>query len=193
MKRAVDVVMAMVVLAPVGIVVCFLVLLVMLVDRMPGWFVYERVGRRHKSFRCIKINSMRPPRDESDINNKRRDARRVTALGKWLRNRGLDELPQILNILAGDMAFVGPRPLLLKNYHAIRAQNPGDAATIEQWERERLDVRPGLSGWHQIHSPGPGIVRYDLEYLRKPTLAKHLKVFGISVLIMAVGKQRYFK
>lgn len=155
-------------------------------------YLQQRNGRNGRLFICLKLKSMRGSETEAEVNDKVRDAQRVTPLGLWLRNRGLDELPQVWNILAGQMSFVGPRPLLAKNIQAIRDRNPDQTAVIDQWAALRQTVRPGMSGWHQVNSLGPKIIDYDIDYLNDPSLKRHLLVFALSVIIMIVGKRRFF-
>lgn len=192
MKRLFDLVFALILLLPVAAVVGLLAVLVRAVDHHPALFRQSRPGLGSQPFRFYKINTMRPPKSESEINDKERDKQRVTKLGLWLRNRGLDELPQVWNILTGQMSFVGPRPLLDKNLDLISRLNPELESEVAEWRRLRAQVRPGLSGWHQVHSLGPGVLKYDLEYLRNPSLRKHAKVIAASILIILIGKRRYF-
>jgi lipopolysaccharide/colanic/teichoic acid biosynthesis glycosyltransferase len=136
---------------------------------------------------------MKSTETEEDINNKERDEERLTSIGRWMRNRGVDELPQIVNILIGKMSFVGPRPYLKKNLERIEELNPEIVKEVKSWERQRSQVLPGLSGWHQIHSEGPGVIKYDLEYLQNPNIHKRARVIYSSIIIMIIGKARYFK
>ncbi len=160
--------------------------------RTPPLYLQQRIGRNGRLFTCLKLKSMRGFETEAEVNDKFRDAQRVTPLGLWLRNRGLDELPQVWNILAGEMSFVGPRPLLAKNIHAIRDKNPDQTDSVDQWAALRQTVRPGMSGWHQVHSMGPNIIDFDTDYLNNPSLKRHLIVFARSVVILAAGKRRFF-
>lgn len=192
MKRLLDLAFALILLLPVAAVVGLLAALVRVVDRHPALFRQARTGLAGRPFSFYKINTMRPPRSETEINDKERDKQRVTQLGLWLRNRGLDELPQVWNILTGQMSFVGPRPLLEKNLDLIARLNPELEPEVAQWRKLRAEVRPGLSGWHQVHSLGPGVLKYDLEYLRDPSVRKHAKVIAASILIILIGKRRYF-
>ena len=193
MKRIFDILGAIVVLAPVVLLTVWIGFLVVLINRYRPFFFQIRPGKAGKNFVCLKINTLRPAKNESEINDKEKDKLRATKFGTWLRNRGLDELPQVMNILVGHMSFVGPRPLLEKNYAKISFENPTMSEDILKWRNLREKVRPGLSGWHQIHSLNSGIIRYDLEYLGKPTLRKHLEAISKSFLIMVIGKNRYFK
>jgi undecaprenyl phosphate N,N'-diacetylbacillosamine 1-phosphate transferase len=192
-KRLFDLIGALVLFIPAVIVTAILGLAVVIINRYRPYFFQARPGKDGKVFICLKLNTLRPPKDESDINDKAKDKLRATRFGMWLRNRGLDELPQVMNILVGQMSFVGPRPLLEKNYAKIELENPSMAAEIAAWRQSRQLVRPGLSGWHQIHSLGRGIIRYDMAYLADPSRVKQSLVIKKSIIILIVGKNRYFK
>ncbi len=193
MKRLFDLVLAVVLLPFLAL---FFVVILPIISRNLGerpLMSQVRLGRGRRPFKILKLKTMRSSRTEAEINDKELDRLRLTPLGYWLRNRGLDELPQIGNILLGQMSFTGPRAYLEKNYEKIRIDNPNMIRQVDHWERARLAVRPGLSGWHQIHSLGPGVIKYDLEYLDHWSLLKELKIFAVSIWIMMVGKDRYFK
>ncbi len=103
-----------------------------------AFFLQERPGKDAKIFRVIKFKTMT---DERDANgNLMPDAQRLTQVGKFVRSTSIDELPQLINVLKGDMALIGPRPLLVKYLPLY---------TPEQARRH--EVRPGISGWAQCH------------------------------------------
>jgi lipopolysaccharide/colanic/teichoic acid biosynthesis glycosyltransferase len=102
--------------------------------RSNGFFIQQRVGRNGKIFRVIKIKTMRPI-DDFDTTVTRRGDPRITTLGALLRRLKIDELPQLWNVLLGDMSFVGPRPDV-----------PGYADTLQGHERAMLSIRPGITG-----------------------------------------------
>jgi lipopolysaccharide/colanic/teichoic acid biosynthesis glycosyltransferase len=192
MKRVSDSLLALILVMPISIICVALGVINSVLYHTPPFYFQGRIGRNGRSFTCIKLKSMLHTETEADVNDKVRDAERVTPLGLWLRNRGLDELPQVWNILVGQMSFVGPRPLLAKNVQAIKDKNEDHTDAIEKWAALRQTVRPGMSGWHQVHSLGPNIVEYDTDYMNNPSLKRQLVVFACSVIIMAVGKRRYF-
>jgi lipopolysaccharide/colanic/teichoic acid biosynthesis glycosyltransferase len=113
-------------------------LLVWLKLGRPILFAQIRPGRGGRAFRLYKFRSMTEARDGQG--RRLSDAERLTPFGRWLRSTSLDELPELLNVLKGDMSLVGPRPLLLQYL---------DRYTPEQARRH--EVRPGLTGWAQIH------------------------------------------
>jgi lipopolysaccharide/colanic/teichoic acid biosynthesis glycosyltransferase len=138
MKRALDLLGAiagLILLSPV-----FLALKVLVARRMgsPVIFAQPRAGLRGKPFVLYKFRSMNDARDTQG--NLLPDGERLTELGRFLRRYSLDELPQLWNVLKGDMSLVGPRPLLL-DYVPL----------YDDTQRRRLDVKPGITGWAQIN------------------------------------------
>lgn len=117
---------------------CWLILLAWMVagidTRSNGFFVQQRVGRHGKIFRVIKIKTMRPSASVNTNVTQRGDPR-ITALGAFLRKTKIDELPQLWNVLLGDMSFVGPRPDV-----------PGFADKLQGEEKAMLSIRPGITG-----------------------------------------------
>jgi sugar transferase EpsL len=115
-----------------------LALLVRIKLGSPVFFRQKRPGYQEAIFELIKFRTMT---DDRDINGDLLpDAVRLTSFGRWLRSTSLDELPELLNILKGEMSLVGPRPLLVKYLSRYNSQ-----------QRRRHDVRPGLTGWVQVN------------------------------------------
>ena len=138
MKRLLDILGA-----GAGLILLFPVLLILTIlirRRMgsPAIFVQRRAGLRGKPFVLYKFRSMTDARDEAGVLLP--DGARLTLFGIFLRRYSLDELPQLWNVLRGDMSLVGPRPLLL-DYVPLYDETP----------RRRLDVRPGITGWAQVN------------------------------------------
>ena len=102
------------------------------------FFTQERPGKNEKIFKAIKFKTMTDERDESG--KLLPDAVRLTKVGKIIRSTSIDELPQLINILKGDMAFIGPRPLLVKSLPLYSAE-----------QHRRHEVTPGMSGWAQVN------------------------------------------
>lgn len=138
MKRLFDIVVVGLTAPIWGIIVLILAVLVRIRLGSPVFFRQERPGLRGKIFRLMKFRTMTDQRDENG--NLLPDAVRLTPFGKWLRSTSLDELPELLLVLKGDMSLVGPRPLLVQY---LRLYNKEQA--------RRHDARPGLTGWAQIN------------------------------------------
>ena len=116
-----------------------------------AFFYQERPGKDGKIFKIIKFKSMTDERDEDG--NLLPVAQRITKIGTFIRKTSIDELPQLINVLKGDMSFIGPRPLLPK-YIPLYSQ--------EQWRRH--EVRPGITGWSQVNG------RNNITWTEKFTL-----------------------
>lgn len=138
----------------------------------PVFFVQTRLGKDGKPFRLIKLRTMLSLTDEKGVNLPDRD--RLTPFGKWLRSTSLDELPELINILRGEMSLVGPRPLLVK-YSEIYSER----------QRRRLEVLPGLTGWSQIK--GRNAVSWenrlenDVWYVENQSLLLDLQIILATV------------
>jgi lipopolysaccharide/colanic/teichoic acid biosynthesis glycosyltransferase len=128
-------VVGLVVLSPVLGAVALMIRLAM---GRPVLFVQVRAGHHGRPFRLVKFRTMAASPDDS--NEPLPDAARLTPLGRWLRATSLDELPELWNVLSGDMSLVGPRPLLIEYLPLYSAE-----------QARRHDVRPGITGWSQVN------------------------------------------
>ena len=171
-KRALDIVLAggaLVVLSPVLAVTAVLVRTKL---GSPVIFHQDRPGKDGKIFRLYKFRSMTDEKDENG--NLLPDEVRLTAFGKKLRATSLDELPELWNILKGDMSVVGPRPLLVR-YLPL----------YNQEQRHRHDVRPGLTGWAQVNGRNAlsweEKFRYDVDYVQNVSFALDAKTVLLTV------------
>ncbi len=186
-KRFLDFVISL-----IALIILFPVLLILAVlgaIKMKGnpFFTQDRPGRNEKIFKLIKFRSMTC---EKDRNGKLLpDDVRLTRYGRILRSTSLDELPELINILVGDMSIVGPRPLLVEYLPYYTEE-----------ERHRHDVRPGLTGWAQVNGRNnigswEERFRYDLEYVNNCSLAMDIRVLLMTVMKVIkrsdilVGKQ----
>lgn len=138
-----------------------------------AFFFQERPGKDAKIFKVIKFKTMT---DEHDAEgNLLPDAQRLTKVGKFVRSTSIDELPQLFNVLKGDMALIGPRPLLVKYLPLYSAE-----------QARRHEVRPGISGWAQCH--GRNAISWtekfklDVWYVDHCTLWTDIKVIWITVM-----------
>ncbi|HWF35914.1 MAG TPA: sugar transferase [Solirubrobacteraceae bacterium] len=151
-KRGFDIVIASVLLALIAPLFALIALLITLDSPGPALFRQTRVGRAGRPFEMVKFRTMVRDAEarkvgleglnERDGLFKIRKDPRVTAMGRWLRQTNLDELPQLVNVLRGQMSLVGPRPLV-----------PDEDARILGWRRRRLAVSPGMTGFWQVGTP----------------------------------------
>ena len=138
-----------------------------------AFFFHERPGKDAKIFRVIKFKTMT---DECGADgNLLPDAQRLTKVGKFVRSTSIDELPQLINVLKGDMALIGPRPLLVKYLPLYSAE-----------QMRRHEVRPGISGWAQCHGRNniswTEKFKLDVWYVDHCSLWTDLKVIGITIM-----------
>lgn len=147
-KRALDMSVASVAMVAAGPLMVGTALVVRATLGRPVFFHQERVGQGERVFRIVKFRTMRAPRAVDEP-----DADRIPAVGRFLRASSLDELPQLFNILRGDMSLVGPRPLLVRYLPRYSAR-----------QRRRHEVLPGITGWAQIH--GRNALTWDEKFER---------------------------
>lgn len=136
------------------------------------FFTQERPGKDEKIFKLVKFRTMTNEKDKNG--NLLSDADRLTRYGKFLRNTSLDELPELFNILKGDMSVIGPRPLLVQ-YLPYYTQE----------ERHRHDVRPGLTGWAQVNGRNnitwEEKFAWDVKYVNEMNLILDIKILFQTV------------
>lgn len=138
----------------------------------PVIFKQERPGKDGKIFTMYKFRSMTNAKDKNG--NLLSDAERLPKFGKILRSTSLDELPEMWNVLKGDMSLVGPRPLLVKYLDKYN-----------DFQKRRHDVKPGLTGWAQVN--GRNTIsweekfRYDVEYTEKYSFLMDLKIIFLTI------------
>jgi sugar transferase (PEP-CTERM system associated) len=190
LKRVVSVAIALTVLVLAAPLMALIAVAIKLESRGPVFFVQERVGLYGRKFRLFKFRTMRDPRDvpPSDSVWGRDNDSRVTRLGAILRRYRLDELPQCLNILRGDMSLVGPRPEMAANVATFSAVIP--------FYNFRHEVRPGLTGWAQVRAgysmSTEEVTRklcYDLYYIKHMSLTFDLLILVDTVKFVLSGKR----
>jgi undecaprenyl phosphate N,N'-diacetylbacillosamine 1-phosphate transferase len=158
-KRLFDITVAASALLLLSPFIALIALAIKMDDGGPVLFVQDRVGRNRRRFRCYKFRTMIVGA-ESNGNGLTitENDDRITRVGRWLRKLTLDEIPQLLNVLKGDMSIVGPRPWV-----------PSEAAYCGPAESRRFDFRPGMAGWAWIHGrnlvPWHERVRMDVWYV----------------------------
>ena len=173
LKRCVDCLLAICVLFIVWPFLLIVIIFLYFANKGAGvFFTQERPGRNAKIFRVIKFKTMA---DERDKDGKLLpDEKRLTRVGRVVRSLSIDELPQLINVLKGDMAFVGPRPLLPK-YLPLYSK--------EQFRRH--EVRPGITGWAQINGRNniswTKKFEYDVWYVDHLSLGLDLKILLLTV------------
>jgi len=178
-------------LTPLILVIIFIcAVLIVLINGYSPFFRQERIGRNGLTFTCYKLQTMRPLREGEEYLDPEHNARRSNWLGNFLRNHGLDELPQLLNIYRGEMALIGPRPLMQKNIDMIRVKNDECIALVDCWLRHRSEWLPGITGWHQVNSSGPGIMHFDFAYIGGLPWSKFRTIVWRSIWVIPASKEQ---
>jgi putative colanic acid biosynthesis UDP-glucose lipid carrier transferase len=154
----------------------------------PIFFHQRRIGLHGKEFTILKFRTMSANAIEFRIGPvwELQDDPRITPFGRYLRETSLDELPQLVSVLKGDMSVVGPRPSL-----------PLDVKHYSEEQRKRFDAKPGMTGYWQTFGRERGItdpnkmIEMDLEYLRKQSLWLDLKIIAKTIVIGFSNKSAY--
>ncbi len=202
-KRTFDLIVAALTIAILLPVWVLIALLIKFDSRGPVFYTQERVGMDGRLFLLYKFRTMQAGADsqlhreyqrafiagraEANVGNENKPAYkltsdpRITRVGKLLRRTSLDEVPQLLNVLAGDMSLVGPRPPI-----------PYEVEAYELWHRKRLDMKPGLTGLWQVSGrnrlPFEEMVRLDLFYIENWSLLLDLKIILRTGFVMIGGE-----
>lgn len=172
-KRIFDFLISLIALLLIGWVLVIITIWLHFANKGAGaFFTQDRPGKDAKIFQVIKFKTMTDERDADG--NLLPDEQRLTKVGKFVRSTSIDELPQLINVLKGDMALIGPRPLL-----------PQYLPLYSPEQARRHEVRPGISGWAQCH--GRNAISWtekfklDVWYVDHVSLLTDLKVIGITV------------
>lgn len=191
-KRAADVVLASTMLLISLPVMFFIALVIMSADKGPVFFGHERIGYNGRRFKCLKFRSMAvdakdlleahirnnpAARREWELTQKLRDDPRVTALGRFLRATSLDELPQLLNVIRGEMSLVGPRPI-------VQAEVVRYAERFEHY----ICTRPGITGLWQVSGRSDvdydRRVQLDAEYVQKWSFSGDISILARTIFVV---------
>jgi lipopolysaccharide/colanic/teichoic acid biosynthesis glycosyltransferase len=173
MKRAFDILVSVVLLVILSPVMALVALGVWMDVGAPVLFRQRRPGLHGRPFGIVKFRTMRDLRTKDG--KELPDAERLTAFGRWLRTTSLDELPELWNVLRGDMSLVGPRPLLM-HYLPLYSRE----------QMRRHDVRPGLTGWAQVNGRNALTweekFRHDVWYVENRSFLLDLRILYLTAL-----------
>ena len=172
-KRVLGFMIALVALLMIGWLLIIIAICLHFANKGAGaFFLQERPGRDAKIFKVIKFKSMTDERDAEG--NLLPDVQRLTKVGRFVRSTSIDELPQLINVLKGDMSFIGPRPLLVKYLPLY---------TSEQMRRH--EVRPGITGWAQVngrnHCTLSKKFEYDVWYVDHCSIGTDIKIICMTI------------
>lgn len=172
-KRVMDFTLSLIALICLSPILLVLTVAGAIVMKGNPFFTQQRPGKDEKIFKLLKFRTMTNQKDKDG--NLLPDDKRLTGYGKFLRATSLDELPELINILKGDMSIVGPRPLLVRYlpYYTER-------------ERKRHSVRPGLTGYSQVH--GRNALNWEERFEQDVKYAEHITFFGDIKIILDTVK-----
>ena len=173
-KRLIDFIIVFCVLAVIWPILLIITLWLHFANKGAGAFFFqERPGKDEKIFKVIKFKTMTDERDATG--NLLPDAERLTKVGRFVRSTSIDELPQLINVLKGDMSLIGPRPLLVK-YLPLYSKE----------QARRHDVCPGITGWAQVN--GRNLCKlskkfeYDVWYVDHCSLSRDIKILWMTIM-----------
>ena len=178
-KRLLDFILSILILVIFSPIIILVMILLFFATGENPFFVQNRPGLNEKTFQIIKFKTMNDKKNENG--ELLPDAMRLTQIGSLVRKTSLDEFPQLLNVIKGDMSLIGPRPLLLKYlpYYTDK-------------ERLRHTVRPGITGWAQINGRNTVSwnerLAFDLEYVKNISLKCDLKIIYKTLLKIIVSE-----
>jgi len=171
-KPLLDKFSALIVLLISSPVLLFVIILLAVSNKGKVWFVQPRPGKDGKIFKVIKFRTMNDARDEQG--ELQSDEKRLTWIGTIIRKTSLDELPQLFNVVKGDMSLVGPRPLLIE-YLPLYNDD----------QKRRHDVTPGITGWAQVNGRNtiswPQKFAYDVWYVDHQSFGLDLKILFLTI------------
>ena len=178
-----------IIVSSIGIIICalfWLVIVILIKILMPGpvFFKQDRVGKKFKVFSVLKFRTMRVDQDAEKNSKIEKDKERITFLGNILRRTKLDETPQLINVLKGDMSLVGPRPTVQQRVDEY-----------PEYQRKRLSMRPGMTGLAQTRGnvllSWPRRIQYDCEYVERFTVFLDLQILINTVGVILLGEEKY--
>ena len=183
-KRLIDIVVSFVLIVLLIPIMAVAALAIKLDSRGPVFFIQKRGGRYGKPFNLVKFRTMR-----ADHVHDIREViplihGNITPVGRFLRRTKLDELPQLFNVLRGDMSLIGPRPTIMEQVERY-----------DDFQRRRLDVRPGCTGLAQVNStplvPWDERIRYDVYYVGHLGPLMDLGILFKTLLVLFLGEERF--
>ncbi|HEU4904513.1 MAG TPA: sugar transferase [Solirubrobacterales bacterium] len=181
MPRPLDILIATLALVVLSPVLLIAAIAIRLGSRGPVVYRQRRVGLDGREFELLKLRTMVQGSDPVGVGTVvGRDDPRVTAAGRWLRRTSLDEIPNLVNVLRGEMAIVGPRPTI-----------PAQVVDYTPRQHRRHEVRPGLTGWAQVQGragiPWEERIELDVDYVERRSFALDLRILAQTAWLLVTG------
>ena len=183
-KRGIDfivILIAIIVLLPIYVIVPILIFLEI---KENPFFTQDRIGKNGVAFKIFKFKTMKSDKKAEKQFDFSKDNQRITKVGKFLRRTKIDELPQLINVVLGDMSIVGPRP-------TIEAQ----VTQYNEYQKKRLLVKPGMTGLAQVKGniaiSWEKRINYDIEYVENISIVNDLKIIIKTVGIVILGEDKF--
>ncbi len=174
LKPLFDISLAIIVLIFVAPVFVLVIIALAFANQGKIFFLQNRPGKNNKIFKIIKLKTMNDLKD--DNGELLPDELRLTKIGKFIRSTSLDEIPQLINVLKGDMSFVGPRPLLIEY-----------VPLYNETQKRRHDVKPGITGWAQIN--GRNAISWEQKFMYDVWYVDNISfVLDIKILLHTIKK-----
>ncbi len=183
-KRLFDLVVSMIGL--VALAPAFIVVSVMIKITMPGkiFFKQERVGKDKRTFSVLKFRTMKEDKIAEATHDFSKDEERKTAFGNILRRTKIDETPQLINVLLGDMSLIGPRPTVMEQVEKY-----------DNFQMQRLEMRPGMTGLAQVNGnialSWEERIKYDVYYVRHFSVWWDIRILMKTVLVVIFGEEKF--
>jgi len=171
-KQLMDITVAFIILVIASPIILIVIILLSIANRGEPFFLHARPGKDERIFKVIKFKTMN---DKKDVHGELLpDAERLTGVGKFVRKTSIDELPQLINVLKGDMSLIGPRPLMIEYL-----------PYYDQRQKKRHSIKPGITGWAQIN--GRNSISWsekfelDVWYVEHLSFITDLKIFFLTI------------
>lgn len=184
LKRLIDIAVSLICLIILLPVFILTVLLIKITMPGPILFTQERVGKSKILFEILKFRTMKVDKEVEKNLDFSKDEERLTRLGKFLRRFKIDELPQLFNVLKGDMSLVGPRPTVMNQVKRYTT-----------YQLQRLNMKPGMTGLAQVNGnislTWAERIEYDIEYIDNFSILLDLRILLKTVAIVLIGEERF--
>lgn len=185
-KRIIDIIgsgLGLIIISPI-----LLITIILIKVFMPGpiFFMQQRVGKKGRKFNILKFRTMKVDKEAEKNHDFSKDSDRMTPFGNMIRRLKIDELPQLINVLKGDMSLVGPRPTVEEQ-----------TSLYDDYQRQRLNMRPGMTGLAQVNGNATlswsERIDYDIEYITKFSVFLDAKILFKTIAVVVCGEEKFKK